>query len=135
MANAYIPNKTKIQLWVRAGGRCEYEGCNNVLWRDDLTMKNMNKAYIAHIIADNPKGPRGHPTLSEKLKNNLSNLMLVCDAHHRLIDIEELDEHPVSRLRKMKQDHEKRIERVTGIKPEKKSEIILFGANANADIK
>ena len=127
-----IPDKTSVRLWVKAGGRCEYEGCNQVLWRDDVSMAEMNRAYIAHIIADSPGGPRGDADLSTQLVTELSNLMLLCDAHHRLIDREKLLEHPADRLQRMKTLHEVRIETLTAIQPEKKSEVLLYGANIGA---
>lgn len=121
--------KNTLRIWTRSGGRCEYEGCNEPLWRDDLTMTEMNRAYIAHIVAKSSDGPRGDPELSPKLADDPSNLMLLCDAHHRLVDREEVDQHPVERLRRMKELHEERIEIVTGITAEKRSEVLLYGAN------
>jgi len=132
MANTVIPDKTAVRLWVKAGGNCEYEGCNQILWRDDLTMTEMNRAYIAHIIADSPSGPRGDVVLSPRLAVELSNLMLLCDTHHRLVDREQVAEHPVERLTKMKMLHEHRIETLAAIRPDKKSEVILYGANIGA---
>lgn len=129
MSVTYIPEKIKFRLWGKAGGRCEYEGCNQRLWLDSLTQAEFNTAYIAHIVADRPNGPRGHPELSEQLKAELSNLMLMCDPHHRLIDREDVSGHPVERLEKMKAEHEARIDVVTDIKPEKQSHILLYGAN------
>lgn len=79
-----IPDETKTLLWVKAGGRCEY--CNAPLWKDTYTMTEMNAAYIAHIRAVSRNGPRWHPVLSKKLKKDISNLMLLCDKHHRKID-------------------------------------------------
>jgi len=87
---SYIPEKIKIRLWGTAAGRCQYEGCNKPLWLDTLTKYEFNVAYIAHIIADSPDGPRGDPELSFKLKADISNLMLMCDEHHRLIDREDV---------------------------------------------
>ncbi len=129
MSVSYIPEKTKIILWGKSGGRCEYEGCNKPLWLDSLTKSEFNTAYIAHIIADQPNGPRGDAELSDNLKNDISNLMLMCDEHHRLIDREDVDGHPVERLREMKNKHEKRIEILTSITDEKQSHILLYGAN------
>lgn len=129
MSVSYIPESVKIRLWGKAGGRCQYEGCNEPLWLDSVTKYEFNTAYIAHIIADKPGGPRGDTILSEKLKSDISNLMLMCDKHHRLIDKIDVSSHPVQRLQKMKQDHEYRIEIVTGIDAEKKSSILLYGAN------
>jgi hypothetical protein len=118
-----------LRLWGRAAGRCEYEGCNEQLWLDSLTKHEFNTAYIAHIVADKPGGPRGDPIRSEKLKAGISNLMLLCDRHHRLIDKEQVLEHPVSRLVAMKSVHEKRIDIVSGVADEKRSHVLLYGAN------
>jgi len=93
-----------------------------------LTKTRFNAAYIAHIIADKPGGPRGHKKLSEKLKSDFSNLMVLCDAHHRLIDKHQVAEHPVKRLRAMKQEHEERIELLASLQPSSRSEVLLYGA-------
>lgn len=122
-----ISEKTKIQLWILSGGRCQY--CNKPLWRDDLTMADMNTAYIAHIVAADPNGPRGDAILSPKLAKELSNLMLMCDEHHRLIDVERVNEHPVDLLQRMKQKHEKRIELLTSLREDMKSHVLLYETN------
>lgn len=129
MSVSYIPEKVKIRLWGKAAGRCQYEGCNKPLWRDSLTKAEFNTAYIAHIIADRPDGPRGDQKLSKELKSDISNLLLMCDEHHRLIDIEDERRHPVRRLKNMKQKHEKRIEILTSFTEEKQSHVLLYGAN------
>ncbi len=129
MSVSYIPEKIKVRLWGKAGGRCEYEGCNIRLWLDSLTQEEFNAAYIAHIIADKPDGPRGDPQLSELLKSDLTNLMLMCDKHHRLIDRDDVQGHPVERLNAMKALHEKRIDALTEIAPDKQSHVVLYGAN------
>ena len=123
-----IPERVKMRLWGRAAGRCQYDGCNRSLWLDRLTKVEFNTAYIAHIIGEQENGPRGDTELSEKLRADISNLMLMCDEHHRLIDREDVEGHSVERLRAMKRSHEERIELLTGIHPDKKSEIILYGA-------
>ena len=116
----------------KAAGRCQYEGCNEPLWKDSLTQWEFNAAYIAHIIADSPNGPRGHETLSEKLAKDISNLMLMCDKHHRIIDREDVEGHPVEKLIEMKKNHEMRIEMVTSIDEE--SHVLLYGANIGGTI-
>ena len=67
--------------------------------------------------------------ISNSAKENKSDLMLMCDKHHRLIDKEDVEGHPVERLREMKKKHEGRIELVTSIKEDMKSHILLYGAN------
>ena len=124
-----IPEKTRTRLWVLAGGRCQYEGCNEPLWRDDLTLADMNGAYIAHIRDVNPQTHRYDPELSPELATDITNLLLLCDKHHRLIDHEGEGEHPVDRLECMKQQHETRIELLTSLQEDKKSHVLLYGAN------
>ncbi len=132
MSVTYIPERIKLQLWGKTAGRCEYEGCNQALWLDSLTKVEFNSAYLAHIIADRPDGPRGDPVLSEQLKRDPANLMLLCDVHHRLIDHEDVAGHSVERLRWMKASHEARIELLSGIGPDKQSHVLLYGANIGA---
>ena len=129
MSVSDIPVKVKIRLWGKSAGRCQYEGCNKPLFLDSLTKAEFNIAYIAHIIADKPNGPRGDAKLSVKLKDNVSNLMLMCDEHHRLIDREDAEGHPVERLREMKRKHEERIELLTSLQEDKQSHMLLYGAN------
>lgn len=128
MSYTSIPDLVRLLTWVRAGGRCEFRGCNDLLWRDDLTMQAMNKAYLAHIVADKPGGPRGDLIESDRLKADPSNIMLLCDACHRRIDGKKTrHEYPVDLLRAMKQEHEERIERQTEIQSDMKTHILLFG--------
>lgn len=129
MSVSYIPEKIKILLWGKAAGRCQYRGCNESLYRDDLTKAEFNQSYIAHIVADSPRGPRGHETRSEELKSSLSNLMLLCDTHHRLIDKEQITEHTEDILLEMKKDHEERMNLITEIDYNYSSEIVIYKAS------
>jgi hypothetical protein len=115
-------------LWGRAAGRCEFAGCNqSVSWHRE-TKETVNIAEAAHIIGFSEDGPRGEEELSELLARDISNLMLLCRNCHKPIDADR-EQYPVELLRKMKQDHEQRIELVTSIAPERKSTIVLYGAN------
>lgn len=129
MSVSYISDTVKFRLWAKSAGRCQYEGCNDCLWLDQTTKAEFNTAYIAHIIADRPDGPRGDKVLSEKLKSDISNLMLMCDKHHRLIDIADVAGHSVERLQEMKKSHEERMERLTSISANLQSEVVIYCAN------
>lgn len=128
MSKTAIPQMVKMKLAVASGGRCQYRGCNQFLFRDDLTMRELNRSYIAHIVADEPGGPRGDSILSPQLAKELSNLMLLCDTHHRLIDVDDIPNHSVATLAKMKAEHELRIESVADIQPNAQSHVLLFGS-------
>lgn len=129
MSVSYIPDSVKLRLWGKAAGRCEYEGCNERLWLDSLTQFEFNAAYIAHIVADSPKGPRGDVVLSEQLKSDINNLMILCDRHHRLVDLADVAGHPVDRLQGMKRRHEDRTDIVTDIREDLGSHVLLYGAS------
>jgi len=129
MSVSKIPEQVKFRLWGKAAGCCQYENCSHPLYYDQLTKAEFNTAYIAHIYADQTNGPRYHPVLSPKLSADISNLMLLCDQHHRLVDKIQVLEHPAERLIAMKGRHEHRIELVSKINPDKSSHILLYGAN------
>jgi len=129
MSVSYIPEKIKTRLWGKAAGRCQYEGCNEPLWYDSTTKIEFNSSYIAHIVADSPNGPRGDKVRSEELSQDIGNLMLMCDAHHRLIDREDIEGHPEERLVEMKKKHEEKMEMLTSLTDDKQSHVILYGAN------
>lgn len=86
MSVTSITTKKQNLIWAVSGGRCEYEGCNRILHIDILTKKKYNSAYIAHIVADKPDGPRGDTVRSKLLCDDISNLMLLCNEHHNLIE-------------------------------------------------
>jgi hypothetical protein len=124
-----LPVRIQNIVWGRAAGRCQYAGCNASLIGDDISgAANANKAYIGHIVSDAVDGPRGDPLLSPKLAHDPDNLMLVCDAHHRVFDREMVAEHPVEVLNEMKRRHEARIKIVTAIDEDLGSHVIRYAA-------
>ena len=121
--------QTITKLWAKAAGRCEYEGCNKLLYKDNLTSEDINGGFVAHIIAASPDGPRGDEVLSAQLVDDIGNVMLMCHEHHRLIDHEQVAEHTVDRLRAMKKKHEDRVREVTEIDAAKISVPVVYGTN------
>lgn len=106
-----IDDKTAQRVWADAGGRCMFEGCGDDLTEVPLWTKAARVGYLAHIIASDPKGPRGDPVDSHRLSNDPENIMLMCDAHHRLIDSLAPGNYPASVLHKMRQDHKNMVRR------------------------
>ena len=115
---------TKLILCANAGGRCQFEGCNKKLFMDGVTLKEVNNSNIAHIVASSPDGPRGNKD-SYVLSDNLENLMLMCQEHHKLID-DNPEQYTVEKLKKMKKQQEQKIEYVLDGMDYPKSEIIIF---------
>ena len=89
LSYSYIPQKIQNALWANAAGRCEFRGCNKELIGDLVAGREYGKfGFIAHIVADSDKGPRGDPVKSPLLKQDLSNLMLLCAHHHKGVDVD-----------------------------------------------
>ena len=120
-----LPQHTRLKLWVKAAGRCEFRGCNEPVWRNNLTLSDGNFAEVAHIIAASEDGPRGSEE-SADLRIDYSNLMLLCQRCHKEID-DAPGEYSAELLRQWKQEHEKRIEIQTSHSEDiHKSTVVLF---------
>lgn len=99
-----ISKQTAQQVVFDAKGFCMYEGCGECLLQDSLTGVKANFHYLAHIIASSEDGPRGGKK-SAILSDDASNIMLLCDKHHRLIDKIAVKEHTIEYLRDMRAAH------------------------------
>jgi hypothetical protein len=117
---------TEVMLAARAGGRCEFRGCNEFLYEHALTGEAGNFAENAHIVAFREGGPRGAGDRPADI-DDIDNLMLLCRRDHKLIDDnpgrytrEELEAH--------KREHEARIRRVTGLGPSMQTTVLAFTA-------
>jgi hypothetical protein len=125
-----VPMAVQCMLWGRAAGRCEFAGCNQSLWKSRVTQEQVNIAEKAHIYSFRSGGARGNGGLAPGDLHALGNLILVCHGCHRKIDqARDGGRYSVRLLQQMKAAHEQRVERVTGISPEKTSHVLLYGAN------
>lgn len=130
MSSTNIPTPIKLLAFGRAAGRCEYRGCNKELTQDDLTKRPANLSAFAHIVADEPGGPRGDIALSPLLAKEISNLMVLCLDHHRMVDDPvNVKGHPVDLLMTMKAEHEDRVRRLTAIDGQHKTHMVFMEAN------
>src|SRR5690349_12505715 len=82
----HISPLARLQLFVYAGGRCEFDGCNKYLLAHHVTLADGNFAQMAHIVAFRVAGPRGREGPRPEEINNVGNLMLLCPECHKLID-------------------------------------------------
>lgn len=114
-------------LWGIAAGRCEFEGCNKVLYQHEVTGDSENYAEKAHIHAVSPRGARYCPD-DGSFKNSVKNLMLVCPQCHITIDRNEQKYKP-ELLFEMKRKHEERIFRLTSIGAGRHSHMVFYTAS------
>lgn len=125
----YIKREVERELWARAAGRCEFDGCNRLLYKSPVTQERVNISEKAHIYSFSEIGPRGHGVLSDEELNEIANLFLVCHDCHKKIDQDKKGErYSAALLKKWKAKHETRVRIATGIKANKRSHVILYGS-------
>lgn len=125
-------DRIAYQLWARAAGRCEFNGCNRPLYKSPVTEEQGNISEIAHIWSFSEKGARGWGPFAKKttLLNDLPNLILVCHDCHKIIDADKKGEkYSAKLLGQWKDAHERRIAIVAGVHPSQKSHVVLYGEN------
>lgn len=124
-----VGNLQVLQLYVAAGGRCEFPGCPNYLLSHPLTKRGLNHGEVAHIVAFSRKGPRGNISKRPAHINSVDNLMLLCGSCHKLVD-QRRTEFPIQLLRKYKAQHEAQVRQaieMVGVES-KRTSIVRFVA-------
>lgn len=124
-------DKTVFMIWMKAGGRCQFRGCNRDLL-EHLPSATPNKrlGYVAHVVAASPGGPRGDPIRSPALSNSIENVMLLCGDCHTIIDSrEQRANYPEALLLEMKREHEARIKMLVGLGEDRASHVLCYGAD------
>ena len=127
----HIKKEVERELWARAAGRCEFQGCNKLLYKSPVTQEKVNIAQMAHIYSFAENGPRGWGgfVTNKKELNNVGNLLLVCHGCHETIDQDQDgNKYSATLLKGWKAEHETRVCNVTGISPDKKSHVIFYGS-------
>ena len=129
-----ISEKTKLILYVIAGGWCEFEGCDNYLIKHPLTHDPGNFAQMAHIVAFKEEGPRGKSANRPKDINALENLMLLCQPCHHLVDKERPQDYPREKLEAFKRKHEERIYWQTKVREDYKTTVVQLKSLINGQM-
>jgi len=91
-------------LYASHGGLCAFADCPYPARLPDGTPL----LEIAHIVAATPAGPREDPAYSRADVDDESNLILLCTAHHAMID-RMPSEYPVERVRAIREKHIVRV--------------------------
>jgi hypothetical protein len=123
----HIPWPQRLLLTARAGGRCEFDGCNDYLFEHPVTLREANFAQLAHIVAFSSRGPRGKAKARPRRIHSLDNLMLLCPKCHKEID-DRPGDFTVEALKRQKADHEARIRFLTDMRPDRKTAVVQFKA-------
>lgn len=129
----HINPTAEKELWAKSAGRCQFNGCNRILYKSPVTQEPVNISEKAHIYSFSEDGPRGW---SEELEadqtqiNNIDNLMLLCHDCHKTIDKDiDGDKYSADLLKKWKNEHEQRVFIASNIVIDKTSHVVLYSAN------
>lgn len=128
----HIKAEVERELWARAAGRCEFHGCNRILFKSPVTQETVNISEKAHVYSFSKQGPRGWGPFAknEEGLNDVGNLLLVChDCHEKIDRQKDGGRYVAELLLRWKMEHERRIAVVTGVDPIKKTHVVLYGAN------
>jgi hypothetical protein len=112
----HVSTKTKVYLYARAAGRCEFDDCGAYLLEHYPTFTPGNFGDMGHVWAFSEEGPRGNDGLADgEDLNGYDNLILLCKTCHKVVD-EDPDAYTVDVLKAFKKAHEDAVYERTGIK-------------------
>ena len=105
-ARQYKPSTVR-RLDTLSGNKCAAPDCTrNLIARDHETIISK----ICHIEAANKNGPRYNPTMSDDDRRHFTNLILLCDECHTMIDNKENEKkYPKELLFEWKEKHESKL--------------------------
>lgn len=125
-----IPNPVRLRLYVEAGGRCEFDGCNQYVLEHRVTLRSGNFGEAAHVVAFRPDGPRGRDGIRPREINDVANLMLLCTGCHKLVD-DNPGDYSRETLHEYKRIHEARIKHLTSLGPAQRTAVLVVKAPIN----
>jgi hypothetical protein len=104
-----ITQADQRKLFQLSGNRCAFPDCPRSLVHPETAYDDsVVLSEVAHIVARNSDGPRGHDPLPLTERDSFANLILLCEEHHHVVDAQP-QFYTVARLLQFKRDHEARI--------------------------
>ena len=121
--------ETVRRLYLLSGNQCAFPECSHPIIIEDGTYVG----DLCHICAAEEGGERFDQTQTNEDRRQFENLMLMCHNHHVVTN--DVAAYPVSRMRQVKADHERRFERGLASMIESASiqisgSIVAFGGEA-----
>jgi hypothetical protein len=103
---------TRSALFEMARGTCNFPDCREPVVKHLISGPEV-VADIAHIRAANRDGPRYDPSMTDSDRASYSNLILLCRAHHKVVD-RAPDRFPADLLKSWKKTREEATVALTG---------------------
>ena len=116
-------------LWGRSGNKCAFPDCRRDLVVDATeTDDDAIVGEECHIVARKSGEPRGVSDLTSEQRDKYSNLILMCNIHHKVID-DQPGEYTVEKLHEFKSNHERWIrESLLGFDEKKQRDDELYAS-------
>jgi hypothetical protein len=124
-----VDAKTKFEVASQAAWRCQFDGCGEDLRHHLAPGRAGNYGYYAHIIASSSDGPRGEALESPRLANDPTNILLMCDKCHRLIDRIAPDRYTTDVLREMREQSIVEVRRLLESLRYPTAQMLVIGGN------
>lgn len=102
-----VKPSTRNVLFALSGNQCARPECTLPV-TERRTVPVGEVCHIHPRKPGNPEHPRWNPHLSEDELNRISNLILLCRHHHRIVDRVEPELYSADLLRRWKDDHEEK---------------------------
>lgn len=102
-----ISLSTAREVFLQAHMRCMFKGCAKRLDEHSVIGEKGYFGYLAHIIPASENGPRGNEARlgeCERLVDESTNIMLLCDECHRLVDRVAVSDFPRATLDGMRRE-------------------------------
>lgn len=101
-----VSARTRTVVWAKAGGHCSLPECRQRLIVQPEGGDASILGELAHIVAQQPDGPRGGLPPPGGEIDGEGNLVLLCPTHHTQVD-KEAGRFTIERLVQVKTDHER----------------------------
>ncbi len=124
-----IDNDARQDIAAQAGWRCQFDGCGEDLRVHVVPVSRGNYGYFAHIVASSSDGPRGDDVQSPLLARDPTNVMLLCDKCHRLIDRVDPGRYDANLLRAMRARNIANVKRALDSLRYREADMVIIGGN------
>ena len=103
-----ISDKTRKILWGRSGNRCAI--CRQRLVVDETSVDAESVVGDeCHVHSSAPNGPRYDSAIDPQRIDDLTNLLLLCRVHHKMVD-DQFETYTAELLRSIKENHERWVD-------------------------
>lgn len=97
------------RLYALSGNECAFLDCTNPV-TVEANGEPVTTSEAAHIVGKSRQGPRGRVPIEDAERRSILNHVLFCDPHHKIVDAQPRV-YSVGVLRKIKEDHERKVAR------------------------